>query len=91
LNGCENTRGYIDTGFAPTIDTWYDMRIVADLTTGTTRLLAKPSGQSTYTDYGSYAKDSCSTGKIDRVYLGAGWSTQTGALVYYDNVGVQFE
>jgi hypothetical protein len=91
LNGCENTRGYKDTGFAPTIDTWYDMRIVADLTTGTTRLLAKPSGQSTYTDYGSYAKDSCSTGKIDRVYLGAGWSTQTGALVYYDNVGVQFE
>jgi hypothetical protein len=90
-NYCNVNQSQIDTHFHPNIGTWYDMHIEANLSTEQILLWAKPSTASTYTAYGSYAKDPCSDGKIDRIILGAGLSTSTGADVEWDNVKVQVE
>jgi hypothetical protein len=57
IRRCVNGQDYVDTRFQPAIGTWYDVRIEANLATGANRLWAKPSTATTYTSYGSYAKD----------------------------------
>ena len=90
VNRCISSNNFSNTGFSPIIGNWYDIKLVINLEDGSTQFWAKTPSQSAFTNYGTYSKDQCSTGKFNRLYLGTGLSTSSGAVTEFDNVSIEF-
>ena len=89
---CSDSFSFNDTRFVPNIGTWYDIKVELNLGTGKdVKLWAKPSSVSDFTFYGSYPQDQCSTGRFNRIFIGAGGTPRTGADAEFDNISLMFD